>query len=349
MSDKNYQGDSVVYYAPGDVRIEAGKPPQKAQAGEVTIRVEACAICGTDIKSFNVGNPRIQPPMVMGHEFCGEIMEVGPGVDHYKVGQRVSMATTIGCGDCVYCNKGRTNLCRSAEAIGFHYPGAMAPFLTIPAKAVRQNHLVDVGDLDAELAALGEPLSCAINGLGRLPMEEIESALVLGLGPLGFLHAVTLRQKGVKQIVCVEFPGKRTDLARKMGYLVIDPGQIDQVYLDHSQGEGFDLVVITAPSNQVQGKAVMYARKGGYVSFFASMPVGDEYLHLNSRTLHYNELIAYGTSDSTVKHVEEAISLIRKDPDAYRPLVTHKLAMNEFHRAMDIIKAGEAVKIVLMA
>src|SRR5690554_139156 len=147
MANYTDTGNSVVYYAPGDVRIEEMKPIDSTGDGEVTIKVEACAICGTDIKSYLKGNPRIKPPMIMGHEFCGEIIELGSNVEGYKVGQRVTMATTIGCGDCIYCNQGRTNLCRSAEAIGFHYPGAMAAYVKIPAKAVRQGHLVDVGDL----------------------------------------------------------------------------------------------------------------------------------------------------------------------------------------------------------
>jgi L-iditol 2-dehydrogenase len=348
MASQSETGKSVVYYAPGDVRIEDMKPIDSTGDGEVTIRVEACAICGTDIKSYLKGNPRIKPPMIMGHEFCGEIIEVGENVEGYKAGQRVTMATTIGCGDCIYCNQGRTNLCRNAEAMGFHYPGAMAPYIKIPAKAVRQGHLVDVGDLDSELGALGEPLSCVINGLSRVPMEKIKSALVLGLGPLGMLHAVTIKQKGVPDVCCVEFPGRRAEMAREMGFTVIDPADIDEKYLDLSQGEGFDLVVITAPSNQVQSKAMMYAKKGGYVSYFASRPVGDEFITINSRTLHYNELIVYGTSDSTVEHVKEAVRMLRNNPEAYRPLITHKLSMSDFHKAMDIIKGGSAVKVVLL-
>lgn len=347
MADQ-YSGKCVTYHAPLDVRIEDMTPLGRPGRGEVIIKIEAAAICGTDIKSYLKGNPRIQPPMTMGHEFCGEIVEADSEVDGYQVGQRVTMATTIGCGTCFYCNQGRTNLCRSAEAIGFHYPGAMASFLRIPAKAVRQGHLVEVKDLESDLASLSEPLSCVINGLGRLPIEKIKSALVLGLGPLGLLHAVTLKQKGVSNICCVEFPGRRAEIAGEMGFTVAAPADIDDSYLKLSQGEGFDLVVITAPSNQVQSKAVMYARKGGYVSFFASLPVGDEFVAINSRTIHYNELIVYGTSDSTVEHVKEAVRLLKQNPDGFRPLITHKLPMGEFHQAMDIIKGGSAVKVVLI-
>lgn len=342
-------GKCVNYYAPMDVRIETMTEIPSISEGEVLVKIESCAICGTDIKSFRNGNPRIKPPQIMGHEFCGEIIGIGEGVTNYKTGQRVTMATTIGCGQCVYCNNGKTNLCRSAEAMGFHYPGAMAPYVVIPDKAVRQNHLVDVGDLDAIIASLSEPMSCAMNDISKVPDEELKSALIIGLGPLGMLHAVCLREKGVKNIVCVANPGKRYEMAEHLGFEnVYTPAEIDGKYLELTNGEGFDLVIITAPSNEAQGKAPMYARKGGYVSYFASLPVGDEILSVNSRIVHYNELVLYGTSDSAVKHVQAAVDLLRKNPEGFRPLITHIMPFEDFHKAMEEIKVGNAVKIVLV-
>lgn len=341
-------GLSVVYYAPQDVRLESMSTPPAVDKGEVLVQIESCAICGTDIKSYFKGNPRIKPPMTMGHEFCGTIVELGEAVTDYRLGQRVTMATTIGCGECSDCQKGKTNLCRRAEAMGFHYPGAMAPYIKIPAKAVRQNHLVDVGDLDATVAALSEPLSCAINNLSRFPQEAFESALIIGLGPLGILHAVAAKERGIKNVCCVEFPGKRMEMAKELGFTTVAPDEIEAKYKDLSQGDGFDLVVVTAPHNPSQGKAPMFARKGGYVSFFASLPPGDEMVTVNSRTIHYNELIVYGTSDSTVKHVQEAVRLLSANPAGFKPLITHILPFSDFKTAMDEIQAGNAVKIVLV-
>lgn len=341
-------GSKVVYYAPGDVRIESVTAIPEISAGEVLVQVEACAICGTDIKSFVSGNPRIEPPQVMGHEFCGTVIKTAGDVGSLRTGQRVTMATTVGCGNCVYCRQGRTNLCRSAKALGFAYAGAMSSYVVIPAEAVRQGHLVDVGDLDASVASLSEPLSCVLNNFGRFP-EAIHSVLILGLGPLGMLHAVCAHNRGSERIVCVEFPGRRFDLIREYGFAdVVTPDEIDACYQDMTEGEGFDLVVITAPANALQSKAIKYARKGGYISYFASLPVGSEILLMNSRTIHYNELILYGTSDSTVKHVQEAVALLRQYPEHYRPLITHVLPMTDFHQAMAETAAGKAVKIVLM-
>jgi L-iditol 2-dehydrogenase len=350
MSAAARGGDRVVYRAPRDVVIEPMPEPPVVRRGELLVRVEACAICGTDIKSFHKGNPRIKPPMTMGHEFVGTVEAAGADAAGPRTGARVVMATTVGCGECRYCRAGRGNLCRSAEAIGFHYPGAMAPWLAIPERAVRLGHLVEVGDLEAGVAALAEPLSCVMNGLSRLPWGkgEIENVLVLGLGPLGFLHALAARARGAKRVVCSEFAGARTDLARALGFeQVIPPSELDGAYLALSGNEGFDLVVVTAPHNPTQAKSPMYARKGGYVSFFASLPQGEETLAVSSRTIHYGELLVFGTSDSTPAHVREAVALLRRETATFARLVTHRLPTREFHMAMAEIAAGRAVKVVL--
>jgi L-iditol 2-dehydrogenase len=350
MGAQGKGGDCVVYYAPKDVRIERMEAPPDLEAGDLLVEVEACAICGTDIKSYNKGNPRIKPPMIMGHEFVGAVTAVGGAAvaGSPKLGDRVVMATTIGCGECRYCRSGHPNLCRKAEAIGFHYPGAMAPYVRVPAKAVRMGHLAVVGSIDAKIAAIAEPLSCVVNGLSRLPMAEIKNVLVLGLGPLGFLHAVAAKAKGAEKVVCVEFPGARADLARTLALgEVVAPADIDGAYLGLTEGEGFDLVVVTAPHGPTQAKSPMYARKGGYVSFFASLPPGEEMLQVNSRTIHYGELIVYGTSDSTPAHIREAVGLLEAKKELFSKIVTHELPMKDFHKAMDIIASGTAVKVVL--
>jgi L-iditol 2-dehydrogenase len=350
MGSRGKGGDKVVYYAPKDVRIERMEEPPDLEAGDVLVEVEACAICGTDIKSYNKGNPRIKPPMTMGHEFVGAVAGIGdaPLPGSPRIGDRVVMATTIGCGECRYCRSGRSNLCRGAEAIGFHYPGAMAPYVRVPAKAVRMGHLAKVGALDAKVAAIAEPLSCVVNGLSRVPMAEIENVLVLGLGPLGFLHAIAARAKGAKKVVCVEFPGARADLARSLGLgEVVTPGEIDGAYQGLSGGEGFDLVVVTAPHGPTQAKSPMYARKGGYVSFFASLPQGEETLQVNSRTIHYGEIVVFGTSDSTPAHIREAVGILEAKKELFSKIVTHELPMKEFHKAMEVIASGSAVKVVL--
>lgn len=345
---KTSLGDKVVFYAPGDVRIEPMYEKPVPDHGEILVRIEACAVCGTDVKSFVHGNPHIKPPQTIGHEFCGIIESLGSGVDGYVPRSRVVMATSMGCGKCRYCQEGRSNLCLDLKAIGFHCPGGMAPYLIIPERGGRLRHLVEVGDLDPVVASLAEPMSCVVNDVTRVPKEEVKNALILGLGPLGFLHAVCLRHRGIENIVCVEFPGRRFELAREFGFTAISPDEIDLRYRDLSNGYGFDHVIITAPVASVQEKAPMYARKRGYVSFFASLPVGAEMLTMNSRTIHYGELTIYGISDSTPHHVQQAVEILRARQNEIRKLVTHVLEMKNFKEGLDEIKKGNAVKVVLV-
>jgi L-iditol 2-dehydrogenase len=118
------------------------------------------------LKSYQHGNPRIQAPLTIGHEFTGLIDSVGDGVTGFSVGQRIVMATSISCGQCRYCRSGWRNLCVDLAPMGFAYPGGMAEYVVIPERAIVNGHVVTVPDgVPAEQAALSEPLSCAVNAV----------------------------------------------------------------------------------------------------------------------------------------------------------------------------------------
>jgi L-iditol 2-dehydrogenase len=109
---------AVVYYAPGDIRVEDLPLPQ-AGPGELRVKVDACAVCGTDLKSYKHGNPRIKAPLAMGHEFTGLVETIGPGAEGFALGDRVVMATSVSCGQCRYCRMGFRNLCVDLAPMGF--------------------------------------------------------------------------------------------------------------------------------------------------------------------------------------------------------------------------------------
>jgi L-iditol 2-dehydrogenase len=341
-------GSKVVFYAPKDIRIEAALPPPAPAAGEVLVRVEACAICGSDVKTYLLGNPRITPPRTMGHEFCGVIETVGEGVGQYRPGQRVAMATTMGCGSCPECLAGRTNICSDLQAIGFHYDGAMAPWVLIPERGVRGGNLVDVGDLNPAFAALSEPTSCVVNSLSRLDGRGARSLLVIGLGPLGLIHGLMARELGIETVVGAARPGARFDAAQNFGLdAVVMPGEIPAAIKRFTGGRGFDAVVVTAPSAEMQSAAPAYAATSGAISLFAGLPKGSEMITLNSRTIHYGEQTVYGTSDSTVEHVRRAVRWLGANTPVLDKLVTHRFPMARFHDAMDAVMNRQAVKAVL--
>lgn len=344
---KMTQGLKVVYYGPKDIRVQDFGDVPKIGPDEVLVKVEACAICGSDIKTYKNGNPRMRPPATIGHEFCGEIVKTGANVSAYSVGQRVTMATTMGCGECYCCLEGKPNICINAEAMGFHCDGAMAKYTVIPPKAIRGGNLVPVGDLESEIACLSEPMSCAVNSVTQVPVEKLKSALVIGIGALGMFHAIVLREYGVKNIVCVSNPGPKRAIMGAMGFKVVGRDEINDRYKDLSGGIGFDLVVITAPSNKVQSEAPKYAKKSGYISYFASLPVGDHEITINSRILHYGELHCYGVSDSTATHVKEAVRILTKYGNDIKTITT-QLPIREFQEGVNGIIEKRYAKVVLI-
>ena len=340
---------AVVYHAPGDIRVEDQAPAPKPGAGEVLVRVEACAICGSDVKTFRLGNPRISPPRTMGHEFCGTIEAMGEGVDTYAAGQRVAMATTMGCGSCVECRMGKPNICADLQAIGFHHDGAMSSWVWIPERGVRGGNLIDVGDLDPVFAALSEPTSCVANSLSKLDGRGGRTILVIGLGPLGLIHGMMARDLGFETVIGAARPGARFDAAQDFGFDdVIVPDAIPDAIERFTGGRGFDAVVVTAPSAEVQSAAPSYAAKSGAISLFAGLPAGSEMITLNSRTIHYGEQTVYGTSDSTPEHVRRAVSWLKANPEMVEKLVTHRLPLSRFHDAMKAVIDREALKAVLL-
>ena len=108
-------GKQVVYCGPNDLQVLSQEKPV-VNAGELLVEVEAVAICGSDMKTWANGNPRVKPPHTMGHEFCGTIVEVASDVTQWQVGQRITMATSIGCGECFYCKRGQTNICKHTSS-----------------------------------------------------------------------------------------------------------------------------------------------------------------------------------------------------------------------------------------
>ncbi|MHC4253454.1 MAG: alcohol dehydrogenase catalytic domain-containing protein, partial [Planctomycetota bacterium] len=304
---------AVVYYAPKDIRVESVPVPECGE-GEVRAKVDACAVCGTDLKSYVHGNPRIKAPSVMGHEFTGVVETVGGDVEGFATGERVVMATSVSCGECYYCKRGWRNLCAEVAPMGFSYPGGMAEYVTIPARALANGHVVKVPEgVAAEHAALAEPLSCCVNAAANCDIADGDTVVVIGAGPMGIMNACVARELGAKKIILAEINPVRLTQAEPFGFdVLVNPGSTDlaEVVAKETDGIGADVVLVAAPAAQPQETAPLLARKRGVVCLFASLPKGKSEITIDSRPVHYGELRIVGTSDSTPQHVKKAVELI---------------------------------------
>lgn len=342
---------AVVYYAPGDVRVER-VPRPACGAGELLVKVDACAVCGSDLKSFRLGNPRIKPPLTMGHEFTGLVETVGAGVEGFDAGQRVVMATTISCGQCYCCRRGWPNLCMDLAPMGFSYPGGMAEYVVIPERALANGHVVKVpAGVPAEQAALAEPVSCAVNCcMDNCGLSGGETVVVLGAGPMGLINVCVARAAGAEKIILSEISKTRLALAEAFACdVLVNPAKQDlrQVVLAATGGIGADVAIVAAPAAAPQQTAVGLVRKRGTVCLFASLPKGASEITLDSRPIHYGELRLLGTSDSTPEHVARAVELLAGGQVPAERLVSHVLPLGDVHRAFELMTSGEALRVVL--
>lgn len=343
---------AVVYHAPGDIRIEDIPKPVCIE-GEILVRVDACAVCGTDLKSKFHGNPRIKAPMVMGHEFTGLIEEISPSAKgEWKIGDRVVMATSISCGKCVYCRKGWRNLCLELAPMSFSYPGGMAEYVSIPALALEGGHLIKVPTgIDAVHASLAEPTSCAVNSVEQCNVKNGDCVLVMGAGPMGLLNAVVAHAFGASKILLSELNPLRRKQAEQFKIdRIIDPDSEDvkEIVQKETGGIGADVVIVAAPAAQPQEQALSLVRKKGTVCLFASLPAGKSMLNLDSRLIHYGEIRVLGTSDSTPEHVRTAVELIASRRIPADKIASHRLPLDQIDRAFELMQSGEALRVVLI-
>jgi L-iditol 2-dehydrogenase len=203
----------VILVEPGKIEIKEVPIPEPAE-GEVVVRVNTALTCGTDLKAYIRGHKFIPVPGPFGHEYSGTIAGIGKGVKGFKEGDNVMGVHSAPCMECEYCKKGLHNLCE--VIMEKKASGAFSEYLLLPSSVVKQNLFHKRNNLSFEEAALIEPLSCVVHPYGKLRFDEIETALVIGAGPIGLMHLAYLKMKGVKVIVS-DISEDRLAVAKKMG------------------------------------------------------------------------------------------------------------------------------------
>ena len=258
---------AVVYHAPGDIRVEE-LPTPECGADTLLVKVDACAVCGTDWKSFKHGNPRIKAPLTMGHEFTGLVAQVGRQAEGgFAVGDRIVMATSISCGSCFYCRRRWPNLCVDLAPMGFTFAGGMAEYVVIPALALRNGHVVKTPrDLPPEHAALSEPVSCAVNSLQQCDLQQGDTVLVLGAGPMGLMNACVARSFGAGKIILSEVNEARLAQAESFGCdVLVNPAKEDLTarVMAETGGLGADVAIVAAPAAAPKSRRYTWCASAG--------------------------------------------------------------------------------------
>lgn len=239
------------------------------QTDEVLVRVRACGICGSDVHGMDGSSGRRIPPIVMGHEAAGEIAGIGSDVSGWSIGDRVTFDSTIYCGNCWYCRRGRVNLCENRRVLGvscaeYRRHGAFAEFVAVPQRILYR--LPD--NLSFEQAAMVEAVSVAAHAVKRTPLAEDAANLVVGTGMIGLLVVQMLRVAGCSQIIAIDLDERRLALAAKFGATqtlkAVDP-DLPEKLRALTDGRGADAAFEVVGLPKTVKTAIDCVRKGGSV------------------------------------------------------------------------------------
>ncbi len=340
---------AAVFDGPGKMELR-DVPEPSCGKGEVLIKVEACAICGTDIRIYRYGQKNVKPPHIIGHEIAGTVEKVGSGVDGIKKGERVVLVTSVGCGKCKFCHKGWHNLCSSGVAIGYYYQGGFAEYMQVPEPAVTQGNILPFpGKLSFAEASIVEPLSCCINGQEYLGITPEDTVVIFGCGPIGCMHAELVKAKPAQKLIMIDVDEKRLKMAEKFAPdIIINASQKDPVeeILSITDG-GADAIIVACGVNKVQEQAIQATNKKGRISFFAGLPKDRPTITLDSNIIHYKEISLFGAFASYEKQFREALGLIVNSKVNAKKIVTHKFALEKIVEAIEVAASGEGLKIVI--
>lgn len=270
---------AAVYRGINDVRIETVPVPQIG-AGEVLIRVQACGVCGTDLKKIHTGSH--SAPRIFGHETAGVIAAIGAGVENFSIGDRVIVYHHTPCGHCYYCRKKTFAQCPQYKQVGCTAGfepsgGGFAEYVRVMDWIVRRGLIKIPGGIPSEQAAFVEPVNTVLKGIRRLDIAPDETVLVIGQGPIGILHAALAARTGAKVLTSDLYPERHSIAAHYGLHNPIDAGKQDVIAAAHaaSEGRGADAVILAVGGNSLIRTAMDAARPGGRVLLFAQTQHGD--------------------------------------------------------------------------
>ena len=318
----------------------ADVPDPTPQDDEVVIAVSACGVCGTDLHIFEGDFPS-SLPLIPGHEFAGEVVEVGKEVKSVKVGDFVAVHPNKPCFLCDFCREGDEHLCENLQAYGVHIPGGFAQFV-----AVKETNVHRAEGLTPLQAAWAEPLSCCLHGLNKVGVKSGEKALVIGCGPIGLLFVQLLLIHGASEVVAVDLSKERLSAARQLGASVtLQPDEFASSHKDIAPN-GFALVVEASGNPKAVELGLKVIRAGGRFLQFGVCPT-EATVNFSPFAIYRKEITIVG-SFSLGKEMPQALNLLVSGRVKVDVLTTHQLGLEGFGEAVKLMREAKSLKVQLL-
>ncbi|RLE08511.1 L-threonine 3-dehydrogenase [Candidatus Aerophobetes bacterium] len=324
--------------------------PQIGQ-GEILVRVRSCAVCGSDIRIYHRGNPRVKPPQIIGHEIAGEIVEVGSGVKKFKVGDRVALGADVPCGTCRFCRNGLGNNCPINYAIGYQFQGGFAEYIPLNELTVKYGPLHKIpGDLSFDEASLAEPLACCINGYELANLKLGDTVVVIGAGPVGLMLVELAKIMGADKVILSQRSRERLRLAQRFSADVLisssEENFVERV-MEETGGEGADVVMVACANPSAQEEALKVVGHRGRVNFFGGLPPGSSKISIDSNLIHYKECFVLGSHGSVPRQHKLALNLLAEGRIKGKDFITHHFALDDIKEAFEVAEGHRGLKVIV--
>jgi len=343
---------AAVYLGKENIAVQDVAEPTLAD-GEVLLKISACSVCGTDLRTYRHGDKKIIPPRILGHEFCATVAESRAPEANVQVGDRVVMYIVIVDGRDRYVEMGRENLTAHRTTMSYHYDGAFAPFMRVPASAVRQGNLFKVtSDIPDDQMSLAEPLGCCMNAHSRLGIGLKDTVAIIGAGPIGIMHAALARLQGAQQVIVLDNNPARLEMAKRFDIdapvLVQADGAHREQVRKLTDGFGPDVVIVAVSAAAAQNDALEIAAKAGRVNFFAGLPKSNPIAPLDVNQIHYKELEISGSYSEKKSDFQAAFALLHSGRFPADKIITHTLPLDRITEAFGLMETGEALKVCIL-
>ena len=358
---------AVTYYSYDDIRIENRYIPTITD-NELLVKVHGCGLCGSDILKIV---QQVPPPVSLGHELTGTIVERGQHVTNFSVGQRVVVAHHVPCGDCHYCRHGNYSMCASFKTSNID-PCGFAEYIRVPARHVQQTTLLLPPTLSDEEGSFVEPLSCCVRAVKRTPLLPGDTVIILGLGSIGLLMLQAFKALApispnpsnteiaemhnrniVGAIPCgrpiygIDLIPERLQLASDLGaddaFLApSDEQALQHLLAPYTEGRGADAIIITTAGVRPFKQAVAAVRKGGMIHIFAAHSA---MVPINLETIYQQEVVITSTYSSSPEDLRIALALLDSRKVRVDGLISHRLPLDHFAEGVALMQKHAALKV----
>jgi L-iditol 2-dehydrogenase len=329
-------------------RVEVVDTPVPAlEEGDILVEMKACGLCGSDLEKLS-GEYTAAPP-VIGHEAVGVVAEVGDGVEGLEKGDRVFPHHHVPCNECAYCTRGSPTMC--PEYRRHHLdPGGFAECFRVPAWNVRGRGVVPLPDgMSFEVASFIEPLACCLRALDRVGVRSGDSVFIAGAGPMGLLLLHLLPQYRAGTAMVSEPSSVRRAFAEERGADAVFDPRVDDVsagVLGMTEGRGADVTLVASGSPAALAQGLKAVRRGGTVGLVGIPESGASVR--DASALVTREVSVISSNAATEDETERAVNMLASGAVEVSSLVTHRVPLEDFPRAVEVALSAEAVKVLVV-